>query len=450
MTRIWCSCCRTNLNGIKRRSSNSNNNGHVYGHSCSCDSGTTDGYCNGFNGLFGAVLSASIVATVASGNGFEGVLSPAPATIIADVSTHHLQKISYSTSLNNSRNAIEAHNELNPLIMDAAAKKHIIDNKNNSNNYFLRKDNHKNNNDNRSIIDNNNSNSRKNIQKLKSNDKMYRLQELIQKQIKTDNNVDDNNNENKNYKKINDRNNDGYNHHPAKAPPSIMSMTDQESKSTSYSFSKRYENERFALKQISKDSLINLQSFEKEGRILIKLKPSSIVSSRRYVDKKNYYIATKYCHDGSFLDCIFECKCFNEQEASFYLKTTLDAIEYYHSKPIVHRDIKPGNIVLNKKPIINLNGKVGFANDAKLIIIDFGFALELETLDKNTNQLDNNVFHEQRIGTLVFVPHEIKRGRTGIMEKGEMLSIGVIAYFLLCGKRHFLITVINLHYMQMV
>ena len=58
-------------------------NGYVYEHSFPCRSGTTDGYCNGFNGLFWAVLAAAIVA---SGNGFECVLSPAPVgTIIADM-----------------------------------------------------------------------------------------------------------------------------------------------------------------------------------------------------------------------------------------------------------------------------------------------------------------------------------------------------------------------------
>ena len=228
-------------------------------------------------------------------------------------------------------------------------------------------------------------------------------------------NINDNTNKNMNYKIINERNNSingknlfefcGYNHRPAKSPPSIVTMTDQASNITSYPFLNRHENERFALKQISKDSLINLESFEKEDRILTKLKHKNIVSLITcYIDKKNYYIATKYCHGGPLLDFILECKYFNEQQASFYLKTILNAIEYCHLKQIVHHDLKP---------VINSNVKVGFANDAKLMIADFGAALELKTLiagnNKNTNKLDNNVFYEKRIGTLVFMQSQFNQ-----------------------------------------
>ena len=62
-----------------------------------------------------------------------------------------------------------------------------------------------------------------------------------------------------------------------------------------------------------------------------------------------------------------------------------------------------------------------FANDAKLIVIDFGEAIEIE----------QGKVYDDICGTLVYMPPEIMRARQWWEMKGhDMWSIGVIAYIL--------------------
>ena len=49
-----------------------------------------------------------------------------------------------------------------------------------------------------------------------------------------------------------------------------------------------------------------------------------------------------------------------ENLARFYLAELINALEYMHGQQIAHRDLKPGNILLNK--------------DFHLVLCDFGTA----------------------------------------------------------------------------
>ena len=153
-------------------------------------------------------------------------------------------------------------------------------------------------------------------------------------------------------------------------------------------------NERFALKQLRKDIVANIKSFQREATLLTKLKHENIVELVNcYIDKYSFYIATKYCYGGPLLDFITKCQHFSEQQASFYLKTILETINYCHNKNIVHRDLKPNNIMFNKTPILDDQKSFGFANDAKLIIIDFGAAIEIE----------DNQTYDKKVGTFLYL-----------------------------------------------
>ena len=75
---------------------------------------------------------------------------------------------------------------------------------------------------------------------------------------------------------------------------------------------------------------------------------------------------------------------FSEKQCSEYIKTILSAVQYMHSKNIVHRDLKCNNIVFDKS-----------GNDGKLKIIDFGQSQYI----KNKNDIDDVV-----VGTLHYLP----------------------------------------------
>ena len=93
------------------------------------------------------------------------------------------------------------------------------------------------------------------------------------------------------------------------------------------------------------------------------------------------------------------------------MRKLLRGLAYIHSKGIMHRDVKPENLIL--KPEDNGDLK-------KLKIIDFGFAQEIKEKD--------TPFHS--CGTIGFVAPEILNQEGRYNEKCDIFSAGVIFYIL--------------------
>jgi calcium/calmodulin-dependent protein kinase I len=100
---------------------------------------------------------------------------------------------------------------------------------------------------------------------------------------------------------------------------------------------------------------------------------------------------------------------FKEDECAIILKNILQGIKYLHSLKIVHRDIKPDNIMLQTK---------GDLNSIKLG--DFGFS----TLEQ--------VYDEKECGTLIYMPPESQQYN----ESADIWAAGFILYILVSGGEH--------------
>ncbi len=61
-------------------------------------------------------------------------------------------------------------------------------------------------------------------------------------------------------------------------------------------------------------------------------------------------IVTQFANGGDFDSLMKKEKNFSEEEALYYLTMLLLALEYLHSKFIVHRDFKPSNILIESYP----------------------------------------------------------------------------------------------------
>ncbi|KAL0086957.1 kinase-like domain-containing protein [Phycomyces blakesleeanus] len=103
-----------------------------------------------------------------------------------------------------------------------------------------------------------------------------------------------------------------------------------------------------------------------------------------------------------------------EPEVRYILIQILEACRYMHENRVIHRDIKLGNILLDK----NLDVKVG----------DFGLsALLLSTEDRKRTIC----------GTPNYIAPEILFGKEGHDYKVDIWSIGVLTYTLLVGRHPF-------------
>ena len=102
----------------------------------------------------------------------------------------------------------------------------------------------------------------------------------------------------------------------------------------------------------------------------------------------------------------------NERDAKFITRQIFSAIHYLHSNNIVHRDIKPDNIMIED-----------MTDESKIIIklIDFGFAKEL----------DKGAMFSQQLGSDHYLAPEVIRGDL-YDEKIDIWSATICIYIMLC------------------
>jgi len=104
-----------------------------------------------------------------------------------------------------------------------------------------------------------------------------------------------------------------------------------------------------AIKQVPVES--DLQEILKEIAIMQQCESKFVVRYfGSYFQDSNLWIVMEYCSAGSVLDIIkLRRKVFEEPQIATIMKDTLKGLEYLHSHRKIHRDVKAGNILLDKK-----------------------------------------------------------------------------------------------------
>ncbi len=125
------------------------------------------------------------------------------------------------------------------------------------------------------------------------------------------------------------------------------------------------------------------------------------------------YVVSKYV-DGTDLANELKHRQFTPTEVAELVATIAEAIHYAHKKGIVHRDIKPGNILLDQK--------------GKPYVVDFGLALKEEDIGTGP----------RCAGTPAYMSPEQASGEGHRVDgRSDIFSLGVVCYELLSGKKPF-------------
>jgi WD40 repeat protein len=162
----------------------------------------------------------------------------------------------------------------------------------------------------------------------------------------------------------------------------------------------------------------DVAAFLREGLAAGKLRHPHIVPVYEAGQADGYcYIASAFI-DGQTLKSAIETRGpFRSSEAAELVARVAKALHYAHGKGIVHRDVKPGNIMLDA------------AGEPQ--IMDFGLAHRVtgETLQTIDGAL---------VGTPAYMSPEQAAGRSREVDaRSDLWSLGVVLYELLTGQRPF-------------
>ncbi len=164
-------------------------------------------------------------------------------------------------------------------------------------------------------------------------------------------------------------------------------------------------NEYVAIKKINKDSISKnlIDRFLKEIEILKSINHPNVITFKNSVITDKYiFIITELCDGGSVKDLIQ--KGLTENEVQSIIHQLVKAMNYLDSINILHRDIKPDNLLLTKNNILK--------------IIDFGFSYQ--------NKMSNDMY-KTICGTPMYMSPELLSGKP-YSKKSDLWSLGIIAY----------------------
>ena len=122
----------------------------------------------------------------------------------------------------------------------------------------------------------------------------------------------------------------------------------------------------------------------------------------------DYYVM-EYIKGKTLVDVLNE-GCLSHETAKYYMLQLLDALELIHSFNIVHRDVKPENIIITK--------------DGTLKLIDFDISRKIVTKKNCDTQL---------LGTAGYAAPE-QFGFTQTDERSDIFAAGIVYNFMLTGK----------------
>ena len=158
--------------------------------------------------------------------------------------------------------------------------------------------------------------------------------------------------------------------------------------------------------------------FLQEAQAIAKLSHPNIIEIKDVseADGRPFYIMA-YREGGSLEDLLQKEKKLSPERAIELTKGILNALYEVHKKGIIHRDIKPDNILLGEK--------------GEPILIDFGIArMEEESIQKPKTGTG------MTIGTVTYMSPEQLEGKK-IDIRTDLYSVGILLYELLTGEPPF-------------
>ncbi len=153
-----------------------------------------------------------------------------------------------------------------------------------------------------------------------------------------------------------------------------------------------------------------VSTLKEEARIAMQLSHRHIVRIHNLQKASgHYFLVMEFVKGRTFRDILQRYGCLPLDTVLQVVRVCADALAYAHRHRVLHRDLKPTNLMLSE--------------DGVLKIIDFGVSCLMGAPSDG----------EEIIGTPVFMSPEHIRGET-VDHRTDIYSLGIIAYQLLTGR----------------
>lgn len=167
-------------------------------------------------------------------------------------------------------------------------------------------------------------------------------------------------------------------------------------------------------KMTAKNKSGNAERFKKEAQILLDLQSPYIVHLFDYFTEGGFRYMVEELVDGMALDKLIKRQySLPVPLAMLIMQDCCYALKYAHSKDIVHRDIKPGNILISKRGEIKL--------------ADFGIASD--------SQDDEITKTGTALGTPAYMPPEQFENSSKVDCRADIYALGIMFYEMLTGAK---------------
>ncbi|MBW3079755.1 Stk1 family PASTA domain-containing Ser/Thr kinase [Bifidobacterium sp. 81T8] len=170
-------------------------------------------------------------------------------------------------------------------------------------------------------------------------------------------------------------------------------------------FLSRFRREAHAVAQMNNPNIVNIYDSGEET-----------VTAEDGSTEHLPYLVMEYVKGQTLRDIIKVNGALSQRDAEQIMLGVLNALEYSHRMGIIHRDIKPGNIMISDQGVVK--------------VMDFGIARALDDSAATMTQSQGVV------GTAQYLSPEQARGETVDM-RSDLYSAGCVLYEMLTGRPPF-------------
>jgi len=171
----------------------------------------------------------------------------------------------------------------------------------------------------------------------------------------------------------------------------------------------------------------NLHRFQREVQAVASLDHPNIVHAHDYdthgetpQDTVHYFVM-EYIRGHSLLELVQQHGPLDFADAADYIRQSAEGLHHAHLAGLIHRDIKPGNLLVSKQGVVKL--------------LDLGLVLNQEN---SADDASLTALHDEGLlGTVDYLSPEQARNSHHIDARADIYSLGCTFYYILSGKTPF-------------